>query len=103
MRVSDPIGALRRKLRALDALARDAAVTDNEKANAQALGARLKRRLKDAGAPAGDWTDNLFRFGRRLREVRDAAEPAAPKGDWTDEAHRLGKALRRGLRRLSSK
>src|SRR6516164_2542312 len=96
------IASIRRKLRAVAAIIADPAATEHEKANAQALKARLERRLREAGAPAGDWTDNAFRLGKWAKELRQAASPASPKGDWTDNAHRLGKALRWGYKRWSS-
>lgn len=102
MRVGGFIGSiadLRRKLRALTALAENVGATEHERASAKVLKARLEQRLKDAGAPAGDWTDNAFRLGRQLKEVRKSVSPASPKGDWTDHAFSLGKALRRGYKK----
>jgi len=102
MRIGGFIGSiadLRRKLRALTALAENVGATEHERANAKLLKARLEQRLKDAGAPAGDWTDNAFRLGRQLKEVRKSVSPASPKGDWTDHAFSLGKALRRGYKK----
>ena len=96
------IASIRRKLRAVAAIIADPAATEHEKANAQALKARLERRLREAGAPAGDWTDNAFRLGKWTKELRQAASPASPKGDWTDNAHLMGKALRRGYKRWFS-
>ena len=96
------IASIRRKLRAVAAIIADPAATEHEKANAQALKARLERRLREAGAPAGDWTDNAFRLGKWAKELRRAASPASPKGDWTDNAHLMGKALRRGYKRWFS-
>ena len=93
------IEAIRRKLRALAAIARDAGVGAHEKANAEALKARLERQLKEAGAPAGDWTDSLFRLGRRVKGLKEGAPQ--PPADLTDGAFKLGRALRRGYRRLS--
>jgi hypothetical protein len=93
------VAGLRRKLRALSALADDASATEHERANAAALKARLEQRLKKVGEPSGDWTDNAFRFGKQLKELRKAVSPASPKGDWTDNAFRLGKALRRGYKK----
>ena len=90
---------VRRKLRAVTALAENAGATEHERANAAALKARLQQRLKEAGEPAGDWTDNAFRLGKQLKGLRKAVSPASPKGDWTDNAFRLGKALRRGYRK----
>ena len=92
------VEAVRRKLRAVTAVAEDAAATEHEKANAAALKTRLEQRLREAGAPAGDWTDNLFRLGRLSKSV----SPASPRGDWTDHALRLGKTLRRGYKKWSS-
>jgi hypothetical protein len=94
-----PVEALRRKLRALTSVAEDAGATAPEKANAAALKKILEQRLREAGAPAGDWTDSAFRLGRWAKEMRKSASPAAPKGDWTDHAHRLGKAVRRGYKK----
>jgi hypothetical protein len=96
------IASIRRKLRAVAAIIADPAATEHERANAQALKARLERRLRDAGAPAGDWTDSAFRLGRWAQELKQSSSPASPRGDWTDNAHRLGKALRRGYKRWSS-
>jgi hypothetical protein len=103
VRISGVMGSLeavRRKLRAVAAVVEDPGATEHERANAAALKTRLNRRLKEAGAPAGDWTDNAFRLGRWAKEMRKSGSPL--KGDWTDNAHRLGKALRRGYKRLLS-
>jgi hypothetical protein len=96
------VEAIRRKLRAVAAVVDDHGATEHEKANAAALKARLEQRLKEAGAPAGDWTDNAFRLGRWAKEMRKSSSPASPKGDWTDNTRRLGKALRRGYKRWLS-
>jgi hypothetical protein len=96
------VGSVRRKLRAVAAVIADPGATENERANAQALKARLERRLRDAGVPTGDWTDNAFRLGRWANELRESSSPASPKGNWTDNAHRLGKALRQGYKRWLS-
>ena len=96
------VEAVRRKLRAVTAVVADAGATEHEKANAEALKTRLEQRLREAGAPAGDWTDNIFRLGRRTKVMRRSVSPASPKGDWTDQAVRLGKALRLGYKKLSS-
>jgi hypothetical protein len=93
---------VRRKLRAMAAVIADPAATDHEKANAEALKGRLERRLKDAGVPAGDWTDHAFRLGRWAGQLKKSSSPESPQGDWTDNAHRLGKALRQGYKRWSS-
>jgi hypothetical protein len=102
MRIGGFIGSvadLRRKLRALTALAENVGATEHERANAKVLQARLERRLRDAGLPAGDWTDNAFRLGRQVKELTQAASPTSPKGDWTDNAFRFGKVLRRGFKK----
>ena len=85
---------IRRKLRAVSALAENAGATEHERANAAALKARLQQRLKDAGEPRGDWTDNAYRFGKQLTELRKTISPASPKGDWTDNAFQLGRWAR---------
>ena len=90
---------VRRKLRALTALAENSGATEHERANAAAMKTRLEQRLKDAGQPAGDWTDNAFRLGKGLKELKKVTSPASPQGDWTDNAFRLGKALRRGYKK----
>jgi hypothetical protein len=93
--------AVRRKLKAVNTVIGDASATENEKANARVLKARLERRLRAAGEPAGDWTDTFFRFGRRVKELRKETHPGASNGDWTVGAFRLGRALRQYKRRLS--
>jgi hypothetical protein len=90
---------VRRKLRAVSALAQNAGATEHERATAEALKARLQHRLKEAGEPAGDWTDSAFRLGKQVKELTKAASPGSPKGDWTDNAFRLGKVLRRGYKK----
>jgi len=102
MRIGGFIGSvaeLRRKLRALTALAENVCATEHERANAKVLKARLERRLRDAGAPVGDWTDNAFRLGRQVKELTQGVSPTSPKGDWTDNAFRFGKVLRRGFKK----
>jgi hypothetical protein len=96
------VESLRRKLRAVIAVLEDPAATEHERANAQALKARLQRRLNQAGTPKGDWSDNAFRLGKWAGRIRGATSPGSPKGDWTDQAHRLGKTLRRGYKRWFS-
>ena len=101
MRTARLIGSvadIRRKLRAVAALAENAGATEHERATAATLKAQLQQRLKEAGEPAGDWTDNAFRLGKQMKELRNAISPRSPKGDWTDNALRLGKALRRGYK-----
>jgi hypothetical protein len=105
MSIGSLIGSVvnvRRKLRAVAAVIADPAATDHEKANAAALKERLERRLREAGVPAGDWTDSAFRLGRWAGQMKNSSSPTSPQGDWTDTAHRLGKALRRGYKRWSS-
>jgi hypothetical protein len=97
-----PIEGLRRKLRAVAAVVDDPGATEHEKANAAALRARLEQRLKDAGVPKGDWTDNAFRFGKWAKRLKNSTSPSAARGDWTDDAFRFGKALRRGYKRWLS-
>jgi hypothetical protein len=99
-----PLGALRRKLRALAAVAGDAGATAAERENAEALKNRLEDRLRAAEVrtPAGDWTDHAFRLGQWAKKMRQSASPAVGNGDWTDNAHRLGKAVRRGYRKWFS-
>ena len=96
--IKGSVEGLRRKLRAVAAVVEDPAATEHEKANAKALKARLLHGLKEAGSPIGDWTDNAFRLGRRVKEVGRSTARTSPNGDWTDHAHRLGKALRRGYK-----
>ena len=96
--------ALRRKLRALDAVAGDAGATAPERATAEALKNRLEDRLRAAEPRplAGDWTDHAFRLGQWAGKLRPSAPPAVGQGDWTDHAHRLGKAVRRGHKKWFS-
>src|SRR5881392_2366743 len=88
--------ALRRKLRMLAAVARDTGATPSERANAAALKKKLEERLRDAGAPAGDWTDHAFRLGRWAKGVRQPGPLGPGDTDWTDHARKLGKAVGRG-------
>src|SRR5437764_14189357 len=91
--------ALRRKLRTLAAVARGIGATPSERANAAALKKRLEQRLRDAGAPAGDWTDHAFRLGRWAKTMRNSAPLGAGEGDWTEQARRFGKIVGRGYRK----
>ena len=93
---------VRRKLRAVSALAENAGATEHERANAAALKKRLEQQLREAGSPAGDWTDHAFRLGRWAKEMRKSGPAAPTDGDWTDQARRLGKAARRGYRKWFS-
>ena len=96
------VAALRRKLRALGAVAQDARTSAPERANAAALKKRLEQQLREAGSPAGDWTDHAFRLGRWAKAMRKSGPAAPTDGDWTDQARRLGKAARRGYRKWFS-
>jgi hypothetical protein len=102
IRIMGSLEALRRKLRALTAVADDSGSTAPEKANARALKKILEERLRDAEAPARDWTDSAFRLGRWVKDMRKSTSPAAPKGDWTDNAHRLGRGVRRSYKKWLS-
>lgn len=86
---------VRRKLRALVAVIRDAGATEAERANARRLSAGLRAKLEEQGVPQGDWSDAVFRFGRSLRRAKDAtAPPASIEGGAAKAAFRLGRALR---------
>src|ERR1043165_9003202 len=99
---SRSVAALRRKLRALGAVAQDPGAAGPEKANAAALKERLEQRLREAGAPARDWTDHAFRLGPWAKTIRKPGSPAAAEADWTGQANRLGKAVRRGYKKWLS-
>ena len=101
-RIPPALAALRRKLRALVAVARNAGATPAERANAAALKKRIEQRLRDSGAPAGDWSDHAFRLGRRLGSLRKSGGAAAGEADVTDHARRLGKAFGRAYRKWTS-
>src|SRR5438477_12141229 len=94
--------ALRRKLRTLAAVTRDSGVTPSERVNAAALKKKLEQRLRDAGAPAGDWTDHAFRLGRWAKAIRKPHPPGAAESDWTEHARGLGKAVGRAYKKWSS-
>ena len=96
------IAALHRKLRALGAVANDAAATAPEKEAARALQQRIEDRLQTARPQAGDWSDAAFRLGRWARDRRNAVAGGAAETDWTGQAHRLGKAVRRGYKKWLS-
>ena len=97
-RLLQPLAALRRKLRALAAVARDAGTTAPERAAAATLKNRLEERLRKAGVPAGDWTDHAFRLGRWAKGVRQHGSLGSGDTDWTEHARKLGKAARRDAR-----
>src|SRR2546425_13304681 len=96
------LAALRRKLRALAAVAGGAGATPPERANAAALKEQLEQRLRKTGAPAGDWTDHAFRLGRWAKGMRKSGPLKPAEGDWTDQAHRLGRAVGRGYKKWFS-
>lgn len=96
------VAALRRKLRALAAVAGDPGATPPERANARALKEQLEQRLRKIGAPAGDWTDHAFRLGRWAKQVQNPASSGGGETDWPDQARRLGKAVGRGYRKWFS-
>ena len=99
---SRSVAALRRKLRALGAVAQDPGAAGPEKANAAALKKRLEQRLREAGAPAGDWTDHVFRLGRRVKAMRNSGPLKSGESDLTDHARRLGKAVGRSYKKWLS-
>ena len=101
-RPASSLAALRRKLRALAALARDAGATPPERANAAALKKQLEQRLREAGAPTGDWTDHAFRLGRWAKAVQNPGPLNRGDSDWTHQARRLGKAFGRAYRKWSA-
>lgn len=103
-RFDETLASLRRKLRALAAVAGDSGATVSERENAEALKKRLEDRLRAAEirAPAGDWTDHAFRLGRWAKEMRQSVSPAANNTDWIDHARQLGKMARRGYRKWLS-
>ena len=97
-----PVDAIHRKLRGLLAVARDGAATDNEKANAEALKARLEKQLRDEGVPKGDWTDAAFRLGRTIKKLDQSTAPPASVEGASKISYRLGKALGHGLKKWRS-
>lgn len=97
-----PVAALRRKLRALAAVAKDRGATAAERSTAAVLKKRIEQRLRQTGSPAGDWTDSAFRLGRWAKDLRKSASPGDPGNDLTDHARQLGKAVRRGYKKWLS-
>jgi hypothetical protein len=94
--------AIQRKLRAIAAVLKDPAATQNERANAQALKLRLQKQLGPDANAEKTWSDVLFRLGRGVRQIKQmkqSASPPSPKGDWTDNAFRLGRLFRKGLKK----
>ncbi len=87
--------SLRRKLRALVAVMKDAGATAPERENARRLRAGLKAKLKQEGVPEGDWSDAVFRFGRTLRNAKTSTAPPPTMSNGTAKVgFRLGRALR---------
>jgi hypothetical protein len=101
-RFANALAAWRRRLRALAALAADPGATPAERANAASLRKQLEERLRKAGAPAGDWTDQVFRLGRRVKSMRNAGPVKPGDGDFSDYARRLGKMFGRSYRKWFS-
>jgi len=96
------VDSIHRKLRGLLAVLRDPAVTEHEKAAAQALKARLEKKLRQAGMPEGDWTDIAFRAGRTVEALKKSTAPPPSLQGSSRLAFRLGKALGQGLRKWRS-
>lgn len=94
------VEALHRKLRGVAAIIRDPAATEHERATAAALKTRIETLLNQYGAPVGDWTDVVFRWGRAARKTARTVAPPDRQGDWTDNAFRLGRALRHTVKKL---
>ena len=91
---------VRRKLRGLVAVIRDAGATEHEQATARRLEAGLKAKLAKEGVPEGDWSDAVFRFGRALRRAKQSTNPPASiEGGTAKAAFRLGRALRRAAKK----
>ena len=91
---------VRRKLRGVVAIIRDAGATEHERANARRLKAGLQAKLAEEGVPEGDWSDAVFRFGRALRRAKQStAPPDSIKGGTAKAAFRLGRALRRAAKK----
>jgi hypothetical protein len=95
----NPVEALHRKLRRLDALVNDPSVNEHERANAEALKTRLEAMLTKAGVPKGDWTDVLFRFGRTVQEMKKTTAPPQSSSSASNIGFHLGRTLREGLKK----
>jgi hypothetical protein len=89
--------AIHRKLRAIAAVLLDPAVSEHERANAEALKTRLEKQLLQEAPPT--WTDIMFRLGRAVKDIKQSTSPPSAKGDWTDHAFRLGRTLRKGFKK----
>src|SRR5260370_680092 len=99
---TDPVAALRRRLRALEALAADPRATPAERARAAALKQPIEQRLRGARAPARGWSGTGFRLGGRLKQIGQPAPPAVAEADGPEHARRLGKAVRHGYKKWLS-
>lgn len=77
----------------------DSGATEHEKENAAMLKARLEKRLEQEGAPNGDWTDIVFRLGRKVHEIKKSATPLSLTGNSTKVAFRLGRAVGQSLKK----
>ena len=93
------VEAIHRKLRGLGAVLQDSAATEHERANAEALKARLEKKLRQEGVPEGDWTDIVFRLGRTVQGIKKSTSPPSSIPDSSKVAFRLGRALRQGLKK----
>jgi len=96
------VDALHRKLRGLLAVTRDSAATDHERANAEALKARIEGKLREEGAPKGDWTDAAFRLGRAVQAIDKSTAPPPSVSGGAKIPYRFGKALGKGLKKWRS-
>jgi hypothetical protein len=97
-----PVDALHRKLRSLGAVLKDAAATEHERANADALKTKLEKKLAEEGVPKGDWTDVIFRFGRTVRKIKETTSPPPSLSGPSKIAFRLGRTLGEGLKKWRS-
>jgi hypothetical protein len=98
----NPVAALHRKLQRLGAVLKDPSVTEHERANAEALKARVEASLRKAGVPKGDWTDILFRLGRTVQEMTKTTAPPPSSSGASKIGFRLGRTLREGLKKWRS-
>src|SRR5205807_10626042 len=96
------VEAIHRKLRSLGRVLKDAAITEHERANAEVLKARLEKKLMEQGVPHGDWTDVVFRLGRKVREIKKATSPPPSITGTSRIAFRLGRTLGEGIKKWRS-